>query len=195
MRWLRSRPIATSALIADLVGLALPGLESGVRFLGQEAGHRQAPPLYRERDLAIDEIIIEADTRRIGAAVGVIDPIEPRPIDRREAHGAGLAARIDLAAGEAEIPLGGAGSAYGADLGMRGRIIGGGNLVPPLRDDPITAHDDGAEGTAAAALHLLLRQRQRRAHLMGVAHASFPLAWCGSAGHAAIAALRSCSNC
>ena len=84
------------------------------------------------RHLVVDEGVVEADRRRLVARVGVDDPREARPIGGGEAHRAGLAARIERRALEREGVDRAAGAADRDDLGMGGRVVRGGDLVPAL---------------------------------------------------------------
>src|SRR5205807_666665 len=99
-----------------------------------DADRRDAALRKRNADLAIDEIVIEADLRRIAARVGIIDALDARPVDRAEAHRARLAVRVDVAAFEAEGLELGAGAADRGYLSMAGAIVGRGNLIPAFGD-------------------------------------------------------------
>ena len=81
-------------------------------------------------DLVVDESVVEADRGRLVARVGVDDPGETRPIGGGEAHRAGLAARIEHRALEREGVDRAAGAADRDHLGMSGRVVRRGDLVP-----------------------------------------------------------------
>src|SRR5690554_1731853 len=113
-----------SGSIGDLVRLGLPLLEDPARLFEVEPDEGKRPPVRRPAELLIDAVVIEADGGRMMAGVGVIDSVEPSPVDRPEAHRAGLAARVDFAALQAEAVQDPTGLADRHDLGMRGRIVG-----------------------------------------------------------------------
>jgi len=102
-----------------------------------------------QSDLTVNELVVEADVCRLGPRVGVVDAPQPRPIDCAEAHRAGLAARVDVAVRQVERAQQRAGTANGHNLGMRGRVVVGRDLVPAFRDDCVVADDDCAEWSAA----------------------------------------------
>src|SRR5262249_9391186 len=116
-------------------------------------------------------LVVEADARGVGAGAGVIDAVEPRPVDGGEAHWAGLAARIDLAAGKIERSERPARFGDRDDLGMRGRIVGGGDAIAALGQDAIVLDDHGAKRAARVPVHALARQREGAAHECFLAHA------------------------
>src|SRR6266851_1635795 len=85
--------------VGNLVGLRQPFLEHQTSFLGAEPDERHRAVVDCGLEFSVDAGIVEADRRRIGTRVGVVDAVQPRPIDGTEAHRARLAARIDLATG------------------------------------------------------------------------------------------------
>src|SRR5690606_7534178 len=88
---------------------------------------------------------VESGMARILTGSGNVDAIGTRPIDRPEAHRAGLARGVDLASFELEASQRPARLAYGDDLGMSRRIVAEGHGVSPLGDDRIAPHDHGSE--------------------------------------------------
>src|SRR5262249_19367275 len=123
-----------------------------------------------QSDLTVNELVVEADVCRLGPRVGVVDAPQPRPIDCAEAHRAGLAARVDVAVRQVERAQQRAGTANGHNLGMRGRVVVGRDLVPAFRDDCVVADDDCAEWSAAVRAHFLKRKRDRALHKCLFAH-------------------------
>jgi len=111
---------------------------------------RNPSQLRRLCHFAVNESIVEADLRRFDPRVGIVDTPQACPIDRAEAHRAGLAARVDVAVRQVERAKQRAGSANGYDLGMRGRVIARRDLIPALRDDRIVADNDCTEWPAAS---------------------------------------------
>ena len=75
--------------VADAVRLALPCGEGGAALLGEQPHRRDAARGERKRYFAVEKLVIEADGGRVGAIVGEADALQPRPVDRREAHRAG----------------------------------------------------------------------------------------------------------
>ena len=100
-------------------------------------------------NLVVEEGVVEAGGGGIGGGVAVEDGVAARPVERGEAHGAGLATGVDLAAGELEGAERRAGGADGDDLGVGGGVVGGGDQVDAGGDDLAVAHDDRAEWAAA----------------------------------------------
>ena len=98
----------------------------------------------------VEESVVKAGARRIGGAGSVVDSVEPRPVGGSEAHGAGLATGVELAAGESKGSESFGGGANGVDLGVRGGIVGSGDGVGALANDLAVAHDDRAKRPARA---------------------------------------------
>src|SRR5262249_7266803 len=121
--------------VPNLIGLRQPRVENAPGLVTRQTHERQRAFAYPGLNFAVDRRIVEADCGRVGARVGVIDAVDPGPIDGAETHGTRLAARIDVAALEAEGADGPAGFADRHDLGMRGRIVCRRDLVPAAGDD------------------------------------------------------------
>ncbi len=103
-----------------------------------------------QRNLVIQEIVAEADLRGVVAIVRVVDTAQPSPIDRAEAHRTGLTTSIYLAAGQIECPQRLTGKSDGHDLGMRGGVVGGDDLIESLGNDLSVVDDHRAEWAAPA---------------------------------------------
>src|SRR5690606_27298456 len=134
--------------VRDLVLLQLPFPEGGQRFLAQELFHRQPPPGDGTRDLVVDEIVAEPDPRSVAARAGVVHALHPGPVDGRQAHGARLAARVQLAPLQAEGLQPPARAADGHDLGMRRGIVGRCHPVPAAADHLAVSYHHRAERAA-----------------------------------------------
>src|SRR5207249_1237606 len=117
-----------------------------------------------QRDLAINEIIIEGDARGILAGVAVKDAAQARPIHRAQTHRTRLATGVEIAIIELEGLEPPAGVANGDDLGVGSRVVAGSDLVAAAPDDFVSFDDDGAEGSAHAAAHHLDREPDGLAH-------------------------------
>src|SRR5882724_3165345 len=141
--------------VRNLVRLFQPFLED-LPCLGRaQLDERHCPAVDRLVELAIDVVVVETDGGGVAARVGVVDAIQPRPVDGAQTHRAGLAAGVHLAALQAEGTQLAAGRADGHHLGMGGGIIAGGDLVVALGNDLAVARNDGAERPAQAGAHLL----------------------------------------
>jgi hypothetical protein len=108
-----------------------------------------------EFDLVVEEGVVEAGGCGVGSGVAVVDGAEARPVDGGEAHGAGLAAGVDLTAGEGEGVELRAGTADGYDLRVGGWVVAGGDEVGADGHDVAVSHDDRAEWASAAGEDVL----------------------------------------
>lgn len=126
------------------------------------AGHGAL--IRRERQFGVNEFVVEAVFGGVAARAGVEVSREARPIDGAEAHGAGFAAGVELAAGELEIAERVTGSADGGDFGVRGGIVGGRDEIDSGGEDAGVLYNDGAEGTAAAGVHVVDGKLDSLAH-------------------------------
>ena len=151
-------------LVLNLIGLRLPLLESGLGGVAEQRLHRDRARPRAQRDLPVNEIVVEADVRRITAGVAVVGLRNARPIDRGQAHRAGLAAGVELAVGQLEGAQAAAGLADGRHLGMRGRVVARGHPVLAPGDDLAAADDDAAKRPAAIGPHRVLSEADRLAH-------------------------------
>ena len=114
-------------------------------------------------DLLVEDGVVEAAGGGILTAGGIDDAVDAGPVQRAEAHRAGLAARVDGAAAQVEAVERGAGGADGDDLGVGGGVLGGGDAVHALGDDGAVLDDDGAE-RAALRLDGVAGEADRPAH-------------------------------
>ena len=82
---------------------------------------------------------------------GVAHPGDPGHPHRRHAHGAGLAAGIDLAAGKVGRSERLAGGPKSVHLGMRCRVVRGQDVVHAPGDDKAVTNHNCAEGPSTTA--------------------------------------------
>src|SRR5271170_7531865 len=92
-----------------------------------------------------------------------------RPINRPEAHGAGLAGRVKLAIAKLEEPKFLARLANGHDFRVGGGIVGRGDAVRALGDDFAVLHDDRTERPTIPRAHVFNRELNRARH-EGITH-------------------------
>src|SRR5579884_2507975 len=157
--------------IFHFIRLILPLLESSQRLLVHELLHDQFAFGDWTRDFGVDEIVVETDPCGVLARVGVIDFPHSRPVNRRKAHRTRFATRVQFAIVEMKSFQSPAGFADGHDFCVRGRVVGGSDLVPALADDFALAHDDRAERPALVAPHHLKGDADGFAH-EGAFHAN-----------------------
>src|SRR5262249_14090969 len=125
------RPGGASILsVPNFFGTSGPFLERRLSVIRHQSEMRDPSQLGHLCNLAVNESIGEADLRRLDPRVGVVDAPQARPIDRAEAHRAGLAARVDVAIRQLERAKQRAGAANGHDLGVRSRVIARRDLIP-----------------------------------------------------------------
>src|SRR5215470_17909235 len=106
--------------VRNLVRLFQPFLEDLARLLGFEMDEWHGPVVDRLVELAVDVIVVEADSGRVDARVGVVYAIQSSPVDGAQTHRAGLATGVHLAALQVEGAELAAGRADGDHLGMGG---------------------------------------------------------------------------
>ena len=94
---------------------------------------------------------------RLFARVGKDQSIQSRPVDRSEAHRAGLATAIDRSARQREGTHSFAGAADRHHLSVRGGVVGGRDLVPSLGDDLAISDDHGSKRPAEIGAHAFAR--------------------------------------
>src|SRR6516164_4246510 len=170
---METRPTLTAAAKGSIPSLPRTGgpfRECHLRIIRHQPDVWNPSQPRLQSDLTVNELVVEADVCRLGPRVGVIDAPQSRPIDCAEAHRAGLAARVDVAVRQVERAQQRAGTANGHNLGMRGRVVVGRDLVPAFRDDCVVADDDCAEWSAAVRAHFLKRKRDRAPHKCLFAH-------------------------
>src|SRR5574344_2196747 len=122
---------------------------------GQQRGvrrypfRRNGPPGGVFGEFLIDETVVESGVFRVPAGRGEIQPCEPRPVNRAEAHRAGFAGSVDFTALQAVSPELFACGADGVHFRVGGRVEVARHGIGTFGDDPPVFDDDGPEGTAA----------------------------------------------
>src|SRR6266849_9124965 len=171
-------PAATPVGDSSPVPVSIPNL---VRFGGpfgkRDVGVRRAQQHTRnlargrrQRHFAIDELIVEADRRRLLAGVREIESAKSRPVDGAKAHRARLATRIDLAIRQMESAELRTGATDSDDFGVGGRVAGRGDLVPTFRHDDAIAHDHGSEWPTLVGAHAFQREVDSALHEIFAGH-------------------------
>src|SRR5437016_2378117 len=155
---------ANPGSIRNLVRLGDPLAK---QFLGGLAGqlhHREGARGDVERDLLVDEIVVEADAGGVAPSTGVINSVEPRPVNRGETHRTGLTARVEDAAAQIETLQCATGIANRRHFRVRGRIEQARHLIASAADDLATGNDYRAERAAATFAHSGATERDGFAH-------------------------------
>ena len=160
-------PVTSVTSVRDLVLLGDPLVERLHGLLPQELLHRKAAAGTGTGDFAIEELVVESRPGGILPGTGEVDPGDPRPVGRGQAHRTGLATRIEHAPVEVERPEFAAGLADGHDLGVGGGVVGPGDLVPAPSDDLSLVDDDRPERSAFVPAHLLSGKADRLPHELG----------------------------
>jgi hypothetical protein len=147
----KRHPTGTAKLVRNTIGVVAPGFESLQSFFAEVLLEGYAALARRLGDFAEDEGVVEAGGGCVCGGGAVENSIEARPVDCAEAHGAGLGAAVEIAAGQLKTCKLAAGGADGDDFCV-GRGVGfGGDAICAFREDFAILHDDGAEGSAAGA--------------------------------------------
>jgi hypothetical protein len=131
--------------------------------LAHELDHRDAALRVRQLAAPRRSRVVEAHRRGIGRAVAEVDALGPRPVDGAEAHRAGLAAGVEVAAVELERAERAAGLADRHDLGVRGGVVGRRHLVGALGENGAVLDDQRRE-RPAAGVHVGERQLDGAGH-------------------------------
>src|SRR5580698_6300692 len=101
-------------------------------------------------EFAIDQRIVKSDPGGICVGVGKINAGEACPINCPQTHGTRLTRGVDLAAFQIENAKLPAGFANGKHFRVRGRIIGGSDLVRGFGNNSAVSYDDRTEGSATS---------------------------------------------
>ena len=113
----RSR-ILLPVLVFRLIFFLFPHTESLQRLVAQQDFRGLLALFWAERNLLVDEVIIESDLGCILTVVAHVNLVQVSPVDSTEAHRTRLARGIDLATAQVECLQGLAGLADGRHLGM-----------------------------------------------------------------------------
>ena len=155
-------------LIFSLACQFRPDAETGQRLVAQQLRHGQLAVGQGSVQLLVNELVVEADGGGIGLGIAVENPARPGPLNGPQAHGAGFATSVEVAAIELEGAQLLAGFADGIDFGVAGGVVGAGDLVEAAGDDCAVFHHHRAEGAAVPGLHFINRQANGFAHELGV---------------------------
>lgn len=136
-----------------------PGGETGPGFVAHELSAWELPLGLVPAELGVEEGIVEAGAGGVGSRATEVDRFKTCPVGRGQAHGAGLAAGIELAAGKRKRAERLAGSSDRIDLAVGGWIVGLGDRIRAFSDDSSIAYDDRGEGSAFAGNHILRGER------------------------------------
>ena len=142
--------------------MLLPRREDRERFVAQKLNHRNAARLRLSLQFLVNERVIEARARGIGGYAGIKHARRPRPVNRAQTHRTRLASGVEVATVQLKLFKRAARFAYGDDFGVRGWIVCGGDAICALGDDAAVFCDDGAEGAAAAGVHIFQSAMARR---------------------------------
>jgi len=108
----------------------------------------------RERNLAVDEIVIKASAPGVLRGASVIVFERPGPIYGAQTHGAGLAGAEKFAIGQLKRAEFAACRANGHHFCMSCGIVIGCDRVDAGRDQLTVAYDERTKGAAVARLHV-----------------------------------------
>src|ERR1700738_716532 len=78
-------------LVVDSAGVLAPCVEAGDRLVPQQIDGGDPALREGERNLPVKKRVVEAGLRSVRCGAAEVDAVQPRPVDGREAHGAGLA--------------------------------------------------------------------------------------------------------
>lgn len=154
--------------VRSFLGGLDPGSQAGPGLVAQKLGGGNGALGSVLAEFLIEDGVIEAGARGVRGAATKVNRVNARPVDGRKTHRAGLATGVELAAVKREGAEGLAGGANGVHFGVRGGIDGSGNGVHALADYLAVPHDDGSEGTAAAADDVFRGQRDSVAQEAGI---------------------------
>ena len=153
------------ALVENLVGFSFPGAKSGECFLVHHLDGRNAAIRMGLSQLTVNERIIKTDPCCVFRGVRKVHAGKPCPINRAKAHGAGLARRVKFAFVQLEGAEFRARQADGKHLRVRGRVVGGSNLIRSFPEDLAVSHNHRAKGTTTR-LDAFYRKLDRPCHEM-----------------------------
>jgi len=138
--------------------MLLPRSKCRQRFLAHHLHHGDLALRVRLLDFRIDRGIIEADFRGVRGEIAKINPVNPSPVDCAQAHRAGFAGSVEVAAFKLEDSKFPAGLADGQHFSVRRGIVGRCNLIRGFRYDGAIFNYDRAEWTAAPGAYILERE-------------------------------------
>ena len=137
--------------IGHATGLLQPRTQKSGALRREQLRHRQTTSRERQRQLPVQEFIIETGRRGIVAGRSMDDPADMRPARRRQAHRAGFTAREKRGTRKMKPTQRSTGFTQSHDLRMRRGIAVARHTIATAADDPAIKHDQGAEGAATIA--------------------------------------------
>jgi len=156
-------PLAMRDLVLNASHIISPIHKNLQRLVAQKLPHRDRAVTKVLGDFLIDKLIVKLNVGGVVLGVGVVNFLQARPIDCGKTHGTWLATCVDNGADKFEIFLVGTRHANSLHLGMRGGIVGGGDLIPALADHQAILHNHCAKWTAIAP-HILAGKVNGLAH-------------------------------
>src|SRR5208282_1210311 len=144
--------------------MLLPGSKGRQCFLAHHLSHGNLALRVRLLDFRIDRGIVKADSCCVRGEIAKVNSVDASPIDRTEAHGAGFAGSVEIAALKLEESKFLAGLANGQYFSVRRGIVGRCNLIRGFRYDVAIFCDDGAERTTAPGAYIIKRELNRAGH-------------------------------
>lgn len=155
-------------LVVDAFCAGAPGVEAFHGGFAEESPDGDFALIHGTFDFFVEEGVVEAGVGGVFCSVAEVDGAAARPVERGEAHGAGFAGGVNVAAGELKVVERAAGLAYGDHLGVGRGVECGGDLVGSAGDDFTVADDDAAEGAAEALRDVFCGEADGFAHEFGV---------------------------
>ena len=127
--------------VVDAVGAVGPGRELSPGLRHSHLLERHPALIAGTPDFVVDEAVVEAGIGGVVSRAREYDAGRARPVQRPQAHGARLAAAVDLATVQLEGAQRFAGVADRDDLGVGSRVVGGRHEVRARGQDlPISDH-------------------------------------------------------
>ena len=154
--------------VFDAVGLVLPGLERRGGFVRKQLGRSDRPSCQGLGQLMVDEVVRESGGGGFLSCTAEVEPREVGPVDGGEAHRAGLAAGVEVAAGEMKVAQLPAGVANGHDFGMSRRIVRRSDAVAAAPDDVAPLNDYRSKRAALPCRDAVDRQPNGLSHERGL---------------------------
>ena len=146
-----------------------PLAEDGVGLGQGHGGGGQTAVGGVEGQFAIDEGIVEAGLGGIVLGGGIVEVVEPRPVDCAETHGARLARGVDVAAREVKSVQFRRCGTDGLHLGVRRGVVVGCHAIHALGNHLAAARNHRSERAAPVA-HILHGQVDGPLHQFLLCH-------------------------
>ena len=151
-------------LVTDLPRMLLPSSKCRKRFLAHHLSHWNLTLCVRLGEFIVNGRIIKADFRGVRSEVAKKDSIDTSPVDRAQAHGAGLTGSVELTSPEVETAKFLACPADRKYFSVGGRVVQCRNLIRTFRYDAPFPDDDSAKRSAASAVNILQRKFNGASH-------------------------------